>query len=199
MPILVRGITLGLDEPEDLLTERAAKRLRILVGDICQWAIVRRSLDARRHDRLCFTYNLEVKLAGTAKREANLIRRLGRNDVTLLLPRHPPHLESGHESIPERPIIVGFGPAGMFAGLMLAKLGYQPLIVDRGQDITIRHRDVMVEYYQQGNFNPESNLLFGEGGAGTYSDGKLYTRINDPRCRYVLETLYHHGADPDIL
>ncbi len=199
MPILVRGLTLGLDEPEDLLRERAAKRLRLPVGDIRLWAIVRRSLDARRHDRLSFTYNIELALAGPRKHEANLVRRLRRKDVTLLEPDEPPVLMPGHEPMPGRPIVVGFGPSGMFAGLLLANLGYRPLIIDRGADVSTRSRDVTVDFYRHRQFNPESNLLYGEGGAGTYSDGKLYTRVNDRRVRPILETFYHHGADPDVL
>ncbi|MHC4443991.1 MAG: NAD(P)/FAD-dependent oxidoreductase [Planctomycetota bacterium] len=199
MPIFVAGITLKLDEPENVILERAAKRLRIPLGDIAQWALVRRSLDARRHDRLCFTYNIELKLAGPAKNEQQLVRRLRRNDVKMLLPQKPLPLEPGHESLPQPPIIVGFGPAGMFAGLILAKMGYKPLIIDRGQNIANRHRDVLVEFYRNRKFNPESNLLFGEGGAGTYSDGKLYTRLNDPRVPTILQELYRHGAHPDIL
>src|SRR5262245_1862070 len=117
MPIFVRGLTLGLDEPEELLRDRAAARLRVKPDDIQSWAIVRRALDARRHDRLAFTYNLELALAGSPRREAQLVKRLGRDDVTLLAPQEPPHLEPGKESIRERPIVVGFGPAGMFGAL----------------------------------------------------------------------------------
>ena len=199
MPILVRGLTLGLDEPEELLPERAAKRLRVSADAVRTWAIVRRSLDARRHDKLCFTYNLELALQESRKREAQLVRRLRRADVSLLTPVEPPEIKPGHESMPGRPVIVGFGPSGMFAGLMLAKLGYRPLIIDRGPDVSTRHRDIMVDFYRNGRFNPESNLLYGEGGAGTYSDGKLYTRVSDPRVRIILETLYYHGASPDVL
>lgn len=199
MPILVRGLTLGLDEPEDLLLQRAASRLRVPAGDIRTWAIVRRSLDARRKDRLQFTYNVELALAGPPQAEARLMRRLHRPDVNLLTPTDPPEIELGDKPMPGRPVIVGFGPSGMFAGYMLAMFGYRPLIIDRGFDVSTRHRDIMVDFYQHGRFNPESNLLFGEGGAGTYSDGKLYTRVNDPRVRLILEVFYQHGAHPDVL
>jgi uncharacterized protein len=199
MPIFVRGLTLGLDEPEDLLLRRAASRLRVPPGDIRAWAVVRRALDARRHDRLQFTYNVELALAAAPTREAEVVRRLRRPDVTLLTPQEPPHPECGHELLRERPVVVGFGPAGMFAGLLLAERGYRPIILERGQDVSTRHRDIMVDYYRNREFHAESNLLFGEGGAGAYSDGKIYTRVNDPRVRQVLEAFYHHGADPDIL
>jgi uncharacterized protein len=108
-------------------------------------------------------------------------------------------LEPGREPLPGPPVVVGFGPAGMFAGLLLAQYGYRPLILERGADVSTRHRDILVDFYRHRHFHPESNLLFGEGGAGTYSDGKLYTRVNDHRVQEVLATFYHHGANPDIL
>ncbi len=199
MPILIRGLSLGLDEPEEVLVARAAKRLRVKPDAIRLWAIVRRSLDARRKDRLGFSYNLEVALDRAVKGERQLVRRLRRNDVVMLEPKEEPPLDPGTEPLPERPLVVGFGPAGMLAGLLLAEHGYRPLVIDRGRDVTTRHRDIMVDYYKHGTFHPESNLLYGEGGAGTYSDGKLYTRVNDPRVRHILEVFYRHGASPDIL
>lgn len=198
MPIFVRGLTLELDEPEDALRDRAAKRLRVKPDDIRTWAIVRRSIDARRGG-VRFMYNVELALAGPPRRETSLVRRLHRQDVTMLTPDSPKPLEPGSVPLPAPPVVVGFGPAGMFAGLLLAEYGHKPLIIDRGQDVSTRHRDIMVDYYREHRFHPESNLLFGEGGAGTYSDGKLYTRVNDPRVHQILETFYHHGANPDVL
>ncbi len=199
MPISVRGLTLGLDEPEEVLRERAAKRLRVGADAIRTWAIVRRALDARRHDRLAFVYNVDLAMAGGAGEEERVVRRLHRGDVAMLRTEPEPVLEPGTEPLPGPPIVVGFGPAGMFAGLLLAEMGYRPIVIDRGRDVSTRHRDILVGYYRERRFNPESNLLFGEGGAGTYSDGKLYTRVNDPRVRRVLATFVRHGADPDIL
>lgn len=199
MPIVVRGLTLGLDEPEDLLPDRAARRLRVKREDIRVWALVRRSLDARRHDQLGFVYTVELALSGPPRREAQLVKRLRRADVVLIQPEESPPLEPGGETMPGRPVVVGFGPSGMFAALLLAQHGYRPLVIDRGPEVGRRHHDIAIGFYRDHQFNPESNLLFGEGGAGTYSDGKLYTRVNDPRVRMILETFYRHGADPDIL
>ncbi|MGQ9650405.1 MAG: NAD(P)/FAD-dependent oxidoreductase [Phycisphaerae bacterium] len=199
MPIAVRGLMLGLDEPEDLLPDRAAKRLRVKREDIRVWALVRRSLDARKHEQLGFVYTVELALSGPPRREAQLVKRLRRADVALLKPEEPPPLEPGSEPLTDRPVVVGFGPSGMFAALLLAQHGYRPLVIDRGPDVKTRNQDILVGFYREHRFNPESNLLYGEGGAGTYSDGKLYTRVNDPRTRFILETFYRHGADPDIL
>ena len=199
MPLAVRGVILGVDEPEELLPAKAAARLKVRPEDIRVWAIVRRSIDARDKSRLGFSYNLEVALHGPESQEAKLVRRLHRADVALLEMDEPPEPQAGEEPLLGRPVVVGFGPAGMMAGYMLAAFGYRPLIIDRGRDVSTRHRDIMVEFYQHGRFNGESNLLFGEGGAGTYSDGKLYTRVHDRRVRTILELFYQHGANPDIL
>ena len=106
--------------------------------------------------------------------------------------------DAGEESSLSRPVIVGFGPCGMFCGLVLARAGLKPIIIERGQDVDSRTKAVE-EFWNGGNLNPESNVQFGEGGAGTFSDGKLNTGIKDPRIRFVLETFVEAGADPYIL
>lgn len=198
MPILVRNILLGLDEPEERLAELLAKRLRLPSKAIRHYAVVRRSIDARKKD-IRFSYQVEVAIEGTRRAERAQWKRVQSQDITWLEPTKTPVPCFGTETMPERPIIIGFGPGGMFAALRMAQLGYKPLVLERGREVRRRHRDIMQRFYREGDFDPTSNLLFGEGGAGTYSDGKLYTRINDPLCRWVLEALYHHGARPDIL
>jgi len=199
MPIVLRGLTLELDEPESLLRERAARRLRVPPEDIRHWAVVRRSIDAREKGHIRLVYAVEAALSGPPSRERQIVRRLHRPDVVVAEPQPPPTPTPGTEPLPERPLVVGFGPAGMFAAWMLACWGYRPVVLERGADVTTRHRDILLDYYRRGVFHPESNLLFGEGGAGAYSDGKLYTRVRDPRNQVVLETLVRHGADPAIL
>ncbi len=199
MPIVLRGLTLELDEPESLLRERAARRLRLPQQDIRRCTVRRRSIDAREKGRIRLVFTVEVDLSGPPSNEHRVVRRLHRPDVALARPETPPTPTPGTEPLPERPLVIGFGPAGMFAAYMLACLGYRPIVLERGADVTTRHRDILLDYYRRGIFHPESNLLFGEGGAGAYSDGKLYTRVRDPRNRVVLETLVHHRADPAIL
>lgn len=199
MALLVRNLALGLDEPEDELRLRAAKRLRVRPGDILEYRVVRRALDARFKDRIAYVYNVELSLVGGVKEERRVIGRLHRADVTEV-PREPRAiLENGKERLEHRPIVVGFGPAGMFAALWLARHGLRPLVLERGQGVKVRHRDILQRLYREHDFDPESNLLFGEGGAGAYSDGKLYTRVNDPRMRDILQVFVDHGGKPDIL
>ncbi len=199
MPILVRNLRLGLDTPDERLLQVVSKRLHVPVDAIRTYAIVRRSLDARRKDDIHFSYQVELDLDEPHKAQRERLERLATSSAVWLEPQAADVPKCGLHDLPERPIIIGFGPAGMFAALRLAQLGYKPIIFERGRDVRRRHRDVLQRFYVEGDFDPSSNLLFGEGGAGTYSDGKLYTRIHDPLCRIVLETYYQHGGDPDIL
>ena len=199
MPILVRNISLGLDEPEDRLLERVCKRLRVPPESIRESATLRRSLDARDKQAILFVYNVVVALVDGPQREEGLVRRLGRQDVAMHKPYEPAELKPGDTPLPGRPIVIGLGPAGMFAALTLAMHGYEPIVLERGQPVEQRGRDVFDTFYRQGRFNPESNLLYGEGGAGTYSDGKLYSRIHDPLTQDVYDVLVAAGASEDIL
>ncbi len=198
MPIIVRNISLALEQSEDELSTAVARRLGVPVSAIRNYAIVRRAIDARRKD-IHFRYHVEVALDGSEANEKACMRNVRSTEVAWIEYRPEPEPIPGSQPLSERPVIVGFGPGGMFAALRLAQYGYCPIVLERGRDVRRRHRDIMQRYYKERDFDPESNLLFGEGGAGTYSDGKLYTRISDPRSRMVLETFYQHGADPDIL
>ncbi len=199
MAILIRNLALPLEAGvEDLLTV-AAKRLRVPREVIRTHAVVRRSIDARKHRPLRFNYHVEVGLHESRKQERRRVARLHRNDVHIITPRRAREPQPGSEPLRHRPVVIGFGPAGMFAALRLAQYGYHPLVLERGKDVPRRHYDVLQKFIKDKVFNPESNYLFGEGGAGAYSDGKLYTRISDPLVRTVLEVFYQHGASPDIL
>lgn len=199
MPFLLRNIRLDLGADEAELPDRIANKLKVPREAIRAYAVVRKSLDARDHDDLHFCYHVEVALNEPPAAERRRLRWFRPNEVRWIEPDIDSPPEEGRERLKGPLIIAGFGPAGMFAALHLAELGYRPIVLERGRAVRHRHRDVMRRYYRNRDFDPESNLLFGEGGAGTYSDGKLYTRIKDARVPRVLQTLYRFGAAPAIL
>jgi uncharacterized protein len=145
------------------------------------YRIIRRSVDARRKNSLAMQYNIEI---GPFIDNPQGIVRL--------------QLPVIHINRSARPVVAGAGPAGLFAALALALAGCQPLILEQGKPVDERQADV-ARFWQNGQLNPLSNVQFGEGGAGTFSDGKLTTGIKDPRCRAVLEEMVLAGAPPDIL
>lgn len=199
MPLLLRNLRIELEETEDVLRAAIARRLRVSESELRAYGVVGRSLDARDKDDLHFRYRVELALRGGEMEERRCARRLRPNEFAWIEP--VAHLEpvEGADPLRQRPVVVGFGPAGMFAALRLAELGYKPVVLERGRPVRRRHRDILQRYYRFRDFDPESNLLFGEGGAGTYSDGKLYTRVHDPLVPTILARLYQYGASPDIL
>ncbi|MBQ1356072.1 MAG: hypothetical protein IIY72_06285 [Solobacterium sp.] len=173
---------------ETLTEEQIARKLHCRPSDILSFSIERESLDARRDD-LHYSYTVLADL----KNEEKYLRRkdvtAGQKDVYIPLKPDRPAA---------RPVIAGFGPAGMFAGLILAEAGMKPLIIERGRCVEERSADVQ-RFFAEGILDPESNVQYGEGGAGTFSDGKLTTRIKNTRIHKVLEEFVEAGADPAIL
>lgn len=195
MPLVVRNLTLRIDEPEENLRRQIARVLEVPPRAIRSFGVIRRAIDARKHDVIRKIYHVEVAVEGGEQR---LLGRGRPGQVSLLVPEAPIRVEPGNQPLEHRPVIIGTGPAGLFAALQFAEMGYRPLVLERGQDVPLRHKALHL-YYTTGQFDPENNLLFGIGGAGTYSDGKLYSRTHDPRNSFVLQQLVRFGADPDIL
>lgn len=191
--IRVPEIKLYLDEEEEKLKELLAKKLNISPNDILTYKIFKKSIDARRKDKIHFVYTLDCQV----KDEEKLLKRYSKKGVSKVKDTSR-NYEYQQREDDFRPIVVGSGPSGLFAGLVLAKSGFKPILIERGKDIDRRAVDVGM-FWAKGQLNTESNVQFGEGGAGTFSDGKLTTLVKDPRSRWILQEFVKNGAPEDIL
>ena len=192
--IRINEIKLSLDEEEDILKAKAAKILKINQKYIKSYTIYKKSVDARKKDDVHFTYSLDVVITLD---EEQIVSKCKSNKVQIVKP-YKYELPENKRVSKFRPIVVGFGPAGMFAGLILAQAGLRPIVLERGKDVDRRTADVNT-FWQTRELNEESNVQFGEGGAGTFSDGKLTTGIKSPYIRKILQELYEAGAPEEIL
>ena len=197
MALKVSNLKLGLDESEAALVGKLASRLSVPTDAIAGWRILRKSLDARRHDEIHFVYSAEVSLADP-ERERELMATSRMPGLNLHTPDQLDWPEPGVEPLPGRPVVIGSGPAGVFAAYFLARSGYAPLVLERGKPVKERVADVR-GFDAGGEFEPESNYLFGEGGAGTFSDGKLTSRAGGPDVQAVLELIADCHGKPGVL
>ncbi len=170
-------------QKEQTLTAKAAEFLGIRAADVKSLRVVRRAIDARHRPR--FVYTLDVNLGDC---ERDLYENLPMHSARVLAQEEILEPTPGQEPLTGRPVVVGAGPAGLFAALTLARCGYRPLVLERGKPVAQRVADT-ARFHSERKLDPESNHLFGEGGAGTFSDGKLTTRIDDLRIAGVLATL----------
>jgi len=191
-------LKLPLDHPAEAMAPAICARLAIPADDLLSFTIARRAHDARRKSAILMVYSVDV----TVRDEAGVLARFAgdhhvrpRPDTDYRFVTRMPDDYAG-----PRPVVVGAGPCGLFAGLILAQMGFKPIILDRGKVVRERTKDTWA-LWRRSELNPESNVQFGEGGAGTFSDGKLYSRVKDPRHlgRKVLEEFVKAGAPPEIL
>ncbi len=171
----------------------AAGELGVPEGEIRELKLCRRSVDARKKNDIRLIYTVDVTLCGD---EAAVLRRC-RNGKAAPAEDYVYTVPTGGERLSRRPVIAGFGPAGMFAGLVLALAGARPLILERGRDVEARARDVE-RFWSTGILDPGSNVQFGEGGAGAFSDGKLNTGTKNPRIQWVLDRFVEFGARENV-
>ena len=194
--IRIQQLKMPLSHNEEALLQKIKKTLRIQDADIISWKIVRQSVDARKKPMLQYVYTIDLKVRheSTALKKANNKNIMLTNETKYRFPK------AGAEELRYRPVVIGSGPAGLFCAYMLAKYGYCPLVVERGDEARVRKEKVDV-FWNGGSLDPQSNVQFGEGGAGTFSDGKLNTSVKDSagRNRKVLEIFVEAGAPAEIL
>lgn len=194
MKVRVRDLRLPLDYQEEDLWQAAALRLNIKKDDIENLTLARQAVDARR-SQVYFALTVDATLRKNLHLPASL---LAGPRAALIEPEPDYQLNPGSKPLPYPPVVVGAGPAGLFCALLLARYGYYPLLIERG--LQVEQRVPAVEkFWNQGVLDEMGNAQFGEGGAGTFSDGKLTTRIGGHRVRIVLEAMVEHGASPEIL
>lgn len=198
--IRLNQLKLPVDHTEEQLIHKTAQTLRIPEADILEVQVLRQSLDARKKPDLFYSYSVNVSVKKEEKVYKDAVRRLGRSNV---LPVEPAeyHFPTGGTKKQNHPVvIIGMGPAGLFCAYYLAQHGYATILLERGADVDTRQADVEA-FWQTGQLKTDSNVQFGEGGAGTFSDGKLNTLVKDKygRNTEVLKTFIKHGADPAIL
>lgn len=200
--ILVSGITLSLDDdPAEALAEANKVLCRAGISVQMQCSIYKRSIDARVRGgvrSVKFVYSVLAQFDETIPLSKSVLSILQKSSARPIEPLEDPGSIKGNDPMEHRPLVVGMGPAGLFCALMLAEQGYCPILIDRGDDVR-RRVETNERFMRTGYLDTESNVQFGAGGAGTFSDGKLITRISDPACSYVLRRLVDCGAPSEIL
>lgn len=190
--IRIEEINLNLQDSEFLLKTKIAEILVLAESEIIDYWVVKKAIDSRKKSNVQFVYSVDVEV-----RDAKLIREWSVRHRARLHSPYTYEIKKVSQDI-IRPVVVGSGPAGLFSTLALAIAGLKPILIERGQEIDERLKTV-ANFLKTATLNPESNIQFGEGGAGTFSDGKLYTLINDPRSAFVFKELVAAGAPDSIL
>ncbi len=195
--IRITEIKLPLDHLPSAIVAAVIKKLGINATDLVEYSIFKRGVDARKADAILLAYTLDVTVNG----ETKVLAKLKKDPHVKLAPDTSYHfVAQAPADLKTRPIVVGLGPSGLFAALVLAQSGFKPLVLERGKAVRERTKDTF-NFWRKGELNPESNVQYGEGGAGTFSDGKLYSQIKDPKHygRKVLNEFVQAGAPEEIL
>lgn len=188
----INELKLTLEEEEKDMKSLIAKKLKISEEEITSFAISKKSVDARNKSNIYFVYSVDIEVND----EDKLLRRANKINLVKINKEYIVYKAKKRKGL--RPLIVGTGPAGLFCGLVLSELGFNPILIDRGKMVEERVLDV-ANFWDNGELNTESNVQFGEGGAGTFSDGKLTTQVNNPRSSKILQYFVEAGAPEEIL
>ncbi|MCA9065902.1 MAG: FAD-dependent oxidoreductase, partial [Planctomycetaceae bacterium] len=195
MQLRISNVRIPVEIPEDQLAATVAARTGLRTDDLCSMRILRKSLDARQRDRLQFVYSVVAKLDDDPSPRIRTTDGV-KADLWQQEPFEDP--VPGSQPMPDRPVVVGSGPAGLLAGYFLALKGYRPLIIERGQAVRDRVPAIR-EFDGGGEHDPDNNYLFGEGGAGCFSDGKLTCRISGPDVDWVLQSFVDCGGRSSLV
>lgn len=195
--IRITNVKLPLEHDEAQLRKAILSMLFIKENQLIDFTVFRRGFDARSKHNISLLYTIDVS---TDNDEAVIKDNYDNPNVRLAPDMTYQYVTQAPEDLAERPVVIGFGPCGIFVGLVLAEMGYKPIILDRGKEVRERTKDTF-GFWRTRTLNTESNVQFGEGGAGTFSDGKLYTQINDKKHygRKVLNDFVDAGAPEEIL
>ena len=199
----IHEIKRGIGQKTDVLPQKIEKRIGLPAGSIVHWRLVKESVDARDKSQVMLVNSVDFEVKGIAEDQV-LQRALKKKikigkapDERYAAITERPEYVAPEATLKHRPVVVGFGPCGMFCALTLAQMGYAPIVLERGRCVEQRAKDVE-RFWKEGIFDPESNVQFGEGGAGTFSDGKLTTQIKDKRITKVIEEMILAGGGEDL-
>lgn len=200
--IRINQIKLNVNHSEQMLQKAIEKSLHLHAKSDYDYKVVKKSIDSRHKPDIRYVYSVDVTIKGyDRQQEEKIVKKINNNNIMLTQEANYvfPELKKELPRLNYPPVIVGMGPAGIFCGLLLARAGFRPIILERGADVDCRSRDVEA-FWNGGKLNPSSNVQFGEGGAGTFSDGKLNTMIKDKtgRIGFVLNTFHKFGAPKEI-
>jgi len=190
-------IKLPLDHPDEAIEQAILKKLAITNEELVDFTVFKRGYDARKKDRILLIYTLDI----STERDEQLLAKFMKDPHVKLTPdMEYKFVAQSPDDLKQRPVVIGMGPCGLFAGLVLAQMGFKPIILERGKEVRERTKDTF-GFWRKKILNTESNVQFGEGGAGTFSDGKLYSQVKDPKhySRKVLNEFVDAGAPEEIL